>query len=111
MDANVTFNQNVTQFLRKVKRTTFCSCLDGCQSSKRCACYRWNRKLQNPTYQKSICDKSGTMITNQPRAITSINKVFTFNECHPNCGCNKEVCLNFLCQSHNQKRYKLQITR
>lgn len=51
------------------------------------------------------------MIATQMRATNSINKVFRFCECHPNCGCNKDFCLNYLMSSDNKKNYQLQIRR
>jgi hypothetical protein len=44
------------------------------------------------------------------RGTNSINRVFTFNECHPSCGCNKETCQNILDQP-NLKTFKLLIKR
>ena len=55
--------------------------------------------------------KSGEMIAFQPRASTSINKVFTFCECHPKCACNKDLCQNFLVAATNKKRFKFCIKR
>jgi SET domain-containing protein len=94
-----------------VKRSTFCGCTDGCQNSKRCPCYKLNSKLQNPTYEFCILDDSPEILILQPRAISGINKVFTFNECVPGCGCNKDLCSNFLLGRENLKRFQLLIKR
>ena len=51
------------------------------------------------------------MIAFQQRAKTSINKVFSFNECHPRCSCNKDLCMNYLIASSNKKQFKLCIKR
>ena len=51
------------------------------------------------------------MIASQPRATNSINKVFRFCECNELCGCNKNICLNYLMAAGNKKHYKLQVTR
>jgi SET domain-containing protein len=90
---------------------SFCNCTDGCQNPKKCPCYKYNRKLLNPTYQKDICPKTSRMITTQPRATNSINRVFRFCECHPLCGCNKNMCLNYLMAASNKKQFKMQIRR
>ena len=36
------------------------------------------------------------MIASQIRATTGINKIFSYNECHPLCGCNKDMYHNYL---------------
>lgn len=51
------------------------------------------------------------MITTQVRATNSINRVFRFQECHPSCGCNKDMCLNYLMAAGNKKHFNLQIRR
>jgi hypothetical protein len=108
---NVTFNDNITYFVSKSKRTTFCACEDGCQTSRKCACYKWNRKLQNSTYTKEICAETGRMVCLQPRAASTQNKVNKFNECHPLCNCSKDLCTNFLIKANNKRRYRLEIRR
>ena len=45
------------------------------------------------------------------RATTAINKVFSFNECSPVCGCNKNVCLNYLVNLQNKKTFKTLVRR
>jgi SET domain-containing protein len=45
------------------------------------------------------------------RAKNSINKIFSYYECHPFCGCNKDHCQNFLIESKNNKNYARQIRR
>ena len=97
--------------MAKAKRQSFCNCLDGCQNSRKCPCYKWNRKLQNPTYSKCLSPRSGSMIAFQPRAKNSINKVFSFNECHPRCSCNKDLCQNFLIAAQNKKKFKFLVKR
>lgn len=64
----------------------------------------------NPTYELTL-HPDGTMIAIQPRAMQSGNKTFTFNECHPRCQCNKDLCLNFLANSPNKHKWKLLIKR
>ena len=51
------------------------------------------------------------MITTQVRATNSINRVFRFCECHPLCGCNKNMCLNYLMAAQNKKQFSMQIRR
>ena len=58
-----------------------------------------------------ICSQTGRMIAIQTRATNSLNTIFKFNECSPLCGCNKDICQNYLMDSGNKKQYKLQITR
>ena len=43
--------------------------------------------------------------------MSAINKVFTFNECAPGCGCNKDLCSNFLLGRKNLKSFQLLIKR
>lgn len=47
---NCTVNQNIIEYTKSVKRFSFCQCTDGCKNPKKCACYKQNRKLLNPTY-------------------------------------------------------------
>jgi len=105
IQVNEIYNINIWQYMQKAKRQSFCNCLDGCQNSRKCPCYKWNRKLQNPTYSKVLSPRSGQMIAFQPRAKTSINKVFSFNECHPRCSCNKDLCQNYLVAAQNKKKF------
>ena len=51
------------------------------------------------------------MVAYQLRAKTSINKVFSFNECHPKCACNKDLCQNYLVAAQNKKRWSLMVKR
>lgn len=67
--------------------------------------------MLNPTYHKDIDAQTGRMVATQQRAVNSINKVFRFCECHPRCGCNKDICHNFLIHANNKKSYKLQVIR
>ena len=60
---NMTLNPNIVDYTKKAKRTSFCSCIDGCQDTKKCPCYRWNRKLLKPTYRKGLCKDTGTLVT------------------------------------------------
>jgi len=48
-------NPNIIDYQKKVKRSSFCDCKDGCKNSKQCPCYKFNRKLLNPTYGKEDC--------------------------------------------------------
>jgi hypothetical protein len=48
--------------LNAQKRTTFCRCTDGCQNPKKCACYKYNSNLINPTYERKFIEDTGTMI-------------------------------------------------
>lgn len=59
---NFTFNNNIELYLKKVVRKTTCVCLDGCIKSKSCPCYKWNKKLLNPTYTMFPDAKSGQTI-------------------------------------------------
>lgn len=104
-------NDNIEQYLRKVKRSNFCGCTDGCQSSRRCSCYVRNSKLQNPTYDFHFQENSTDLLIVQPRALSAINKVFTFNECSADCKCNKDLCSNYLLGRQNLKRFQLLIKR
>jgi len=45
------------------------------------------------------------MIATQVRATTGINKIFSYYECHPLCGCNKDMCHNYLIHADNKKGY------
>jgi hypothetical protein len=47
----------------------------------------------------------------QMRATSQINKVFNFSECYPGCGCDKDVCFNFLIGRKRIKHYKFLIKR
>ena len=89
-------NGQIHKYLKYQKRTTFCNCTDGCQVPKKCACYKYNNHLINPTYDKKLHSSDDQMIAIQPRTQQSNNRSFTFNECHPMCHCNKDLCLNFL---------------
>ena len=111
IQSNIIINDNIRQYLQKARRQSFCNCLDGCQNSRKCACYKWNRKLQNPTYNKTMSPRSGQMVAYQLRAKTSINKVFSFNECHPKCACNKDLCQNYLVAAQNKRRWRLLVKR
>ena len=51
------------------------------------------------------------MISIQQRAASVNNRNFTFNECHPNCHCNKDLCLNSLMESSNKHKWKVLIKR
>ena len=51
------------------------------------------------------------MIAIQPRASNSLNKVFKFCECFASCGCNKNICQNYLMTAENKKNYRMCITR
>ena len=104
-------NTNISLYLSKAKRQQFCYCIDGCINSKRCPCYRDNKKLQNPTYNKQLSPNSGKMVAFQARARNSINKVFSFNECHPRCGCNKDLCQNYLIYASNKRTFKFLVRR
>jgi hypothetical protein len=107
---NVILNDNIKQYLKKAKRACFCACLDGCANPKKCPCYKQNSKLQNPTYTPHI-DETGKSVVFQVRASLHHNKVFNYNECHPSCGCNKDVCFNFLTFKDNLKQFKFLIKR
>ena len=104
-------NPNIKYYYSKAKRSCLCNCTDGCQNPRKCPYYKWNRKLQNPTYEKILSPKSGRMIAIQSRAKTTRNKVFSFNECHPRCSCWKEICMNYLVASNNKKKFKFLIRR
>lgn len=94
-----------------MKRTTLCSCTDGCQGAKSCVCYKWNRKLNNSTYKLVFNPESGESLTLQPRSSNHQNKVFSFNECHNNCGCDKTHCQNYLIGKSELKKHKVEIRR
>lgn len=70
-----------------------------------------NSKLQNPTYDFLFQENCQDTLIVQPRALSAINKVFTFNECAADCKCNKDLCSNFLLGRKNLRRFKLLIKR
>lgn len=47
----------------------------------------------------------------QKRSIQTNNRTLTFNECHPKCGCKKDLCQNFLLDRENRHRWKTMIKR
>lgn len=108
---NAVVNENIRQYKKTVVRKQGCACTDGCQNSRRCACYKSNVKLQNPTYTPQYLRETDETIMFQMRATSQINKVFNFNECHPGCGCDKDVCFNFLLGRSNLKKFKFLIKR
>ena len=66
--------------------------------------------MQNPTYELSF-HHDGSMIALQHRAQQGTNRTFTFNECHPRCACNKDLCSNFLTHSANKHKWKVAVKR
>eukprot|EP00347_Sterkiella_histriomuscorum_P020711 403336770 len=107
---NFTDDLIVQKYLKNKRRITYCKCTDGCQVPKKCACYKYNRSLINPTYE-TMYHEDNTMIAIQTRAIQSNNRTLTFNECHPRCACNKDLCMNFLMESDNKHKWKTAIKR
>lgn len=111
INENAIVNDNIKQYKKKVERKQGCACTDGCQSSRKCPCYKQNVKLQNPTYTPQYLRETDETIIFQNRATSQINKVYNFNECHAGCGCDKDVCFNFLLGRPNLKKFKFLIKR
>jgi hypothetical protein len=86
------YNPIIEKYLSEAKRTQFCECKDGCQKTAECPCYRWNKDMIYPTYQKRFSKRTGKFIAVQSRAQESSEKIYSFNECHPSCQCNKKQC-------------------
>ncbi|CDW79095.1 histone-lysine n-methyltransferase suv39h1 [Stylonychia lemnae] len=107
---NLVKEQNIQKYIKNKARKTFCKCTDGCQTPKKCACYKYNKSLLNRTYEAKY-HHDNTMIAIQNRAIQRNNKTLTFNECHPKCACNKDLCQNFLMHSENKHKWKGVIKR
>jgi hypothetical protein len=51
------------------------------------------------------------LIVKQTRTQQTNNRSFTFNECHPNCACNKDLCANFLMKHENKHRWATLVQR
>ena len=67
LNNNLVESSFIAKYLTGQKRTTFCKCTDGCANPKKCACYKYNNNLINPTYDRKFFEEENTIVVKQTR--------------------------------------------
>ena len=59
-------------------------------------------------YDKTL-SSSHEMIAYIKKSTHHNSRLYKYNECHPDCKCNKDLCMNFLMESSNKHKWKVLI--